>query len=129
MGSREATPQQVPHLLDGDVVLDGTEPPDVYRGYPGVPSEADLGYELVGPTRDDRLSGGVSGRVVIISSLWTALGIATRPGSKIYRIDPRLASRSVILRRVAHLISLGLSIPCSERHRYCPSPPDVWDLG
>lgn len=30
--------------------------------------------------------------MVIISSLWTALGIATRPGSKIYRIDPRLAS-------------------------------------
>ena len=67
MGSREATPQQVPHLLDGDVVLDGTEPPDVYRGYPGVPSEADLGYELVGPTRDDGMPGLSALRRAVIS--------------------------------------------------------------
>jgi hypothetical protein len=46
--------------------------------------------ELVGPSGDDRLAGGVPRRVVVVAALGTALGIAARPYAHIHGEDGRV---------------------------------------
>ena len=59
--------EQTADLLGGDEVgvLLRSHAPDVCGGYPGVAGEAELGDELVVPSGDDGLPGGVAAWVVI----------------------------------------------------------------
>ena len=74
--------------------------------------EADLGDELVCPAGDDGLTRRVSGWMVVVSSLWTCFGIATRPRSGVCRIN-----WSVVLVIVDYRVA-GQEIP----HRFLLDP-------
>lgn len=59
----------------------------IYRSRPTLAHEAQLRYELVGPSSHDRLSGGVARRMVIVAALRAALRIATGPDTYVHGVD------------------------------------------
>src|SRR5829696_7480222 len=89
-------------------------PADIHRRYPGVAREADLGNELVGPTRDDGLSGRVAAGMIVISSLGVRLRIAAGPRSDVHRVDGRtilvVASHRVAGQEIPHGVLVDPSL-------------------
>jgi hypothetical protein len=83
--------EQPLYLLGGDRVrfLVRADPPRVHRGGPALSDEVELGDELVGPSGDDGLTGGVSGRMVVEAALGTTLGVASGPHAHVHGVDGR----------------------------------------
>ena len=84
--------QQSPHLRGGDHVgvLGGPDTLHVHRGGPALADEAQLCDELVGPSGDDGLAGGVAGRMVVEAALGARLGVAARPHARVHGKDRHL---------------------------------------
>jgi hypothetical protein len=80
---------EVHHLPRGHVVgvSVGRDTPGVHRRDPGVPLEAELCHELVGPAGHDGLSGRVPEWVVEVTALGTGFGIAPGPRADVHRVD------------------------------------------
>jgi len=102
-------PQQTAYLLGGEEVsiLLRTHPPGIGGGDPGVAREAELGHELVCPPGDNRLTGGVAARMVVVSSAGTGLRIAARPGASVNRVDAgaaRIVRESLAAEQVPQLL-------------------------
>jgi len=86
--------QQSSDLLGSDRVrlLARTDALDVHGGGPTLAGEVQPGYELVGPSGDDGLTGGMAGRVVVEAALGTTLGIAAVPHAHVHGVHGRFAS-------------------------------------
>src|SRR5262249_26278480 len=84
--------QQLFDLLDGDQihVVIGLESTDLPRSCPTVMREADLGNPMVGPACYNRLSGRVTGRMMVKGAFGTGFRVTTSPDTGIDRVD-RLA--------------------------------------
>jgi hypothetical protein len=89
----EPTEQSL-YLFDGDHVgvLHGMDAQCVNRSSPALANEVELCDELVGPARYDGLASRVAGRMVVETTLGTALGIAAIPHAYVNGIHGRLAS-------------------------------------
>jgi hypothetical protein len=89
---RKGPPQERPHLLCGHYVgvLGGPDALYVNGGRPALAHEVKLCDELVGPPGDDGLSGGVTGRMVVVSALGTRLSVAAIPHARVNSVDGRL---------------------------------------
>lgn len=84
--------QQSLDLLGGDYVgvLGGPDALHVHGGGPTLADEAQLCDELVGPAGHDGLAGGVSRRMVVVSSVWAAFGVASGPHARVHGVDGRV---------------------------------------
>jgi len=84
--------QQSLDLLDSDFVgvLRRSDAPYVHRSGPALTDEAQLCDELVGPARNDGLTGRVARRMIVVSALGTALRVAAIPHAHINSVDGRL---------------------------------------
>jgi hypothetical protein len=84
--------QQPLHLLGGEHVgvLGGPDALHVHRSGPALAYEVELRDELVGPTCDDGLAGGVAGRMVVVAALGARLGVAAYPHARVHGEDGRL---------------------------------------
>jgi hypothetical protein len=82
------------HLLGGHLVgvLPRVEALYVYGCGPTLAHEVELGDELVGPPRYDRLSRRVAGRMVVEAALRTTLCVAAIPHANVYGVDGGFAS-------------------------------------
>jgi hypothetical protein len=67
--------------------LGGTDALYVHGRGPTLAHEVELGDELVGPSGDDRLAGGVARRMVIVAALGTSFRIAPRPHARVHGVD------------------------------------------
>jgi len=81
--------EQTLDLLSGDLVcvLARMDTTRLHRGNPAVALEAQLGDELVGPPRHNRLPRRVARGMVIVSPLGAGLGVATRPDAHVHGVD------------------------------------------
>src|SRR3712207_8642491 len=68
-------------------VLSGWHAADMDWGSPAIAGEAELGDPLIRPARDDRLAGGVAGRVIVEATAGARLRVAARPDAHVDRID------------------------------------------
>jgi len=83
--------QQSPNLLGGDHVgvLGGLDALHVHGSGPALADEVELRDELVGPSVDNGLSGGVAGWMVVEAALGTTLSIASGPYAHVHGKDGR----------------------------------------
>jgi hypothetical protein len=81
--------QQSLHLPASNLVsiLCGADALYVHGSAPTLAHEVQLCDELVGPARDDGLTRGVSGRMVVETTLGAALGVAAIPHANVYGVD------------------------------------------
>jgi hypothetical protein len=85
--------QQSLHLPTSNLVsiLCGADALYVDGGGPTLAHEVQLCDKLVGPSCDDGLTRGVSGRMVVETTLRAALGVAAIPHANVYGLDGRFA--------------------------------------
>jgi hypothetical protein len=81
--------QMCSHLLRGHAVgiFFWLDPTSIYRCHPRVTLEAHTRHELVAPSGDDGLPGGVAARVVMVTARRAALRVAPRPRGNAHRVD------------------------------------------
>jgi hypothetical protein len=89
--SHGPSPEQFPDLLRGERVslLFRMDAPDVHRSGPALADEIELRDELVGPSGDDGLAGGVARWMIVLSSLGAALRVAALPHANVHSVDGR----------------------------------------
>jgi len=81
--------EERPDLLRGDLVgvPCGVDALRVHGGGPTLAEEVELGDELVAPSGDDWLAGGVARGMVVEASLGTTLGVAAGPHAHVDGVD------------------------------------------
>jgi len=85
----EEAADEILHLSGGHIVgiLIRANPPGVGERHPGVAGKGQSRDELIGPTRDDGLPGGVAGGMVVVAASGTAFGIAAGPHRGVHRVN------------------------------------------
>src|SRR5215217_4838087 len=94
--------------------------PCVNRSSPALANEVELCDELVGPSGDDGLSSRVAGRMVVVSTLGTALRIAAIPHAHVHGIDGRFTSSK---RMVSEQPPQSLGVDSSMAQRVVETAP------
>jgi hypothetical protein len=82
------------HLLGGRLVglLRRVEALYVHGGGPTLADEVELGDELVGPPRYDRLASRVARGMIVEAALGATLRVAARPNAHVHGVYGRFAS-------------------------------------
>jgi hypothetical protein len=110
------------HLLGGYLVgvPRGVDASHVHGGGPTLADEVELCDELVGPSGDDGLPGGVAGRMVVETSLGATLCVAAIPHANVYGIDWGFASSK---RKASEHSAQSLGIDSSTAERIVEAAP------
>jgi hypothetical protein len=92
--SHRGASEQTLDLLAGYLVrlLLWSDAANIHGRRPTLAYEAQLRDELVGPSGDDGLPGGVARRMIVVSALGTGLRIAAGPHAPVHGIDGRVRS-------------------------------------